>query len=254
MTAPLPEQMQTAVVTGGARGLGAAIVRALHADGYRVVIADRDVGDEGQALASELDLAGETAVTATLDVSNPADFQTVLDKCVDRYGSVEVLVNNAARTMAQPLMDIDPKVFNDIMATNAGGTFAGCQIFGRHFKTRRYGRIVNMASLAGQNGGTATGAHYAASKGAILTLTKIFARDLAAFGVTCNAISPGPMDSPMVRSIVPPEKMDGFLANIPVGQLGDPAYVARMVVMLAGPDAAFVNGACWDVNGGLFPR
>jgi len=218
-----------------------------------VVITDAVLGDEATALASELDLAGETAITATLDISKPGDFQEVLDKCVERWGSVEVLVNNAARTMAQPLMDIDPVVFNEIMATNAGGTFAGSQIFARHFKARGYGRIVNMASLAGQNGGTATGAHYAASKGAILTLTKVFARDLAPFGITCNAIAPGPMDTPMVRGVVG-DNVEAFLKNIPVGQFGDPDFVAKMVVMLASPEAAFVTGACWDVNGGLYVR
>ncbi len=218
-----------------------------------MVITDAVLGDEATALASELDLAGETAITATLDISKPGDFQEVLDKCVERWGSVEVLVNNAARTMAQPLMDIDPVVFNEIMATNAGGTFAGSQIFARHFKARGYGRIVNMASLAGQNGGTATGAHYAASKGAILTLTKVFARDLAPFGITCNAIAPGPMDTPMVRGVVG-DNVEAFLKNIPVGQFGDPDFVAKMVVMLASPEAAFVTGACWDVNGGLYVR
>lgn len=253
MAAPLPEKTQTAVVTGGARGLGAEIVRALHREGFRVVITDIEA-DAGADLASELDLAGETAVTATLDVTKPEDFQDVLDKSVERWGSVEVLVNNAARTAVKPVLDIDPADFNAILATNAGGTFAGSQIFGRHFKARGYGRIVNLASLAGQNGGTATGAHYAASKGAILTLTKVFARDLAPFGVTCNAIAPGPMDTPMVRSVITPDKMAAALANIPVGELGDPVFVAELVALLAGPKASFVNGACWDVNGGIYMR
>ncbi|SOC82909.1 3-oxoacyl-[acyl-carrier protein] reductase [Ensifer adhaerens] len=253
MAAPLPEKIQTAVVTGGARGLGAEIVRALHREGFRVVITDIEA-DAGASLASELDLAGATAVTATLDVNKPGDFQDVLDKCVERWGSVEVLVNNAARTAVKPVLEIDPADFNAILATNAGGTFAGSQVFGRHFKERGYGRIVNLASLAGQNGGTATGAHYAASKGAILTLTKVFARDLAPFGVTCNAIAPGPMDTPMVRSVITPDKMAAALANIPVGQLGDPVFVAELVALLAGPKAYFVNGACWDVNGGIYMR
>lgn len=253
MATPLPEKTQTAVVTGGARGFGAEVCRALHKDGFRVIITDVDPGPEAAALASELDLAGDTCMTATLDVAKPEDWQRVLDECVARYGSVEVLVNNAARTKAQPVMDIDPAEFNEILAVNAGGTFAGCQIFGRHFKDREYGRIVNMASLAGQNGGTATGAHYAASKGAILTLTKIFARDLAPFNITCNAIAPGPMDTPMVRAVLG-ENIDKAIANIPVGRLGDPAVVAELVAMLAAPRSAFVNGACWDVNGGLFMR
>ncbi|MGL4197851.1 MAG: SDR family NAD(P)-dependent oxidoreductase, partial [Allorhizobium sp.] len=149
MAAPLPEKIQTAVVTGAARGLGAEIARALHRAGFRVVITDVDA-EAGASLASELDLAGETAVTATLDVSKPEDFQSVLHRSVERWGSVEVLVNNAARTAVKPLLDIDPADFNAVLATNAGGTFAGSQIFGRHFKDRGFGRIINLASLAGQ--------------------------------------------------------------------------------------------------------
>ncbi|QPM90338.1 SDR family NAD(P)-dependent oxidoreductase [Pseudooceanicola algae] len=246
-------ETQTAVVTGAASGIGATITRALHGAGFRVIITDVD--EAGcYALAEELDLASELALTATLDVARPEDFQKVLDRTVDRWGSVEVLVNNAAVTRAQPVLDITPEDFNAVMAVNAGGTFAGSQIFARHFKDRGYGRIVNMASLAGQNGGTATGAHYAASKGAIMTLTKVFARDLAPFGITCNCISPGPMDSPMVHDIVGPDRMEGFLKNIPTGSLGDPAFVASLVTLLASPAASFVTGACWDVNGGLFMR
>lgn len=253
MAAPLPETVQTAVVTGGARGFGAEVCRALHRAGFRVIIADIDPGEEATALASSLDLSGETAMTATLDVSEPEAFRALLDKCIDRWGSVEVLVNNAARTAVKPVLEIDPADFNAIMATNAGGTFAGCQIFGRHMKQRGYGRLINMASLAGQNGGTATGAHYAASKGAILTLTKVFARDLAPFGVTCNAVAPGPMNTAMVRAVLG-ENIDAAIAGIPVGALGNPGFVAQMVAMLAAPAAAFVNGACWDVNGGIYVR
>ncbi|GAN81640.1 SDR family NAD(P)-dependent oxidoreductase [Acidocella aminolytica] len=250
---PAPDQIQTAVITGGGGGFGAAAARALHKAGFRVVVGDID-SSAAEALAAELDLSGETAVTATLDVSKPEHFQHVLDRIISRWGSAEVLVNNAARTAVQPVLEITPEDFNAIMAVNAGGTFAGSQIFGRHFKARGYGRIINLASLAGQNGGTATGAHYAASKGAILTLTKVFARDLAPFGVTVNAIAPGPMDTPMVRSVLTGDKLAATLANIPVGHLGDPDFVASLVVMLAAPSAGFVTGACWDVNGGIYMR
>ena len=106
------------------------------------------------------------------------------------------------------------------MAINLDGTFLGCQVFGAHFAERGYGRIVNIASLAGQNGGTATGAHYAAAKGGVATLTKVFARELASAGVTVNAVSPGPLDLPVVYETVAPDKLDSIKANIPVGTLG----------------------------------
>jgi NAD(P)-dependent dehydrogenase (short-subunit alcohol dehydrogenase family) len=121
-------------------------------------------------------------------------------------------------------------------------------------KARGAGRIVNIASLAGQNGGSATGAHYAAAKGGTLTLTKVFARDLAAQGVTVNAISPGPLDLPIVYESVAPEKLRQVLASLPGGKLGSAAFVADAAVLLASGDAHFANGACWDINGGLYMR
>ena len=157
-------------------------------------------------------------------------------------------------TVARPVMEIEPDEFDAVMAVNARGTFLGSQVFGAYFRDQGHGRIVNLASLAAQNGGTATGAHYGASKGAIMTLTKIFARDLAAGGVTVNAIAPGPLDTPIVHRTIPAEQMTGLRTNIPVGDIGDPRFIASLVVQLASPEAAFATGACWDVNGGLYMR
>ncbi|MFD4190306.1 MULTISPECIES: SDR family NAD(P)-dependent oxidoreductase [Amycolatopsis] len=238
---------QTAVVTGGAHGLGEAIVRRLHADGYRVAIADLD-GAAAEALAKELGEAKGYAV----DVADRAAVDGLLAAVLADFGSVHVLVNNAARTQAKKLMDITADELDAVLKVNLGGTFSACQVFGAHFAAQGYGRIVNMASLAGQNGGTATGGHYASSKGAVLSATKVFARELAPHGVTVNAVSPGPQDSPMVRSIV--DDVDGLARSIPVGRLGDPAFIARMVALLASPGAASVTGACWDANGGLYLR
>ena len=187
----------------------------------------------------------------------PGQFSVQLntrDVIVARWGSVEVLVNNAVVTVVRPVLDIPPEEFAQVIAVNLHGTFFGCQIFGRYFKDQGFGRIVNIASLAGQNGGTATGAHYAASKGAIITLTKVFGRDLGPFGVTVAAIAPGPLDLPSVRALTTPEKLAATLEMIPVRQLGDPAFIARTAVHLAGQDASFANGAVWDANGGLFMR
>ncbi len=186
-----------------------------------------------------------------LDVREKAEWTRALGEVLALWGSAHVLVNNAAMTVARPVMEIDPDEFDAVMAVNVRGTFLGCQVFGAHFRDQGHGRIVNLASLAGQNGGTATGAHYAASKGAITTLTKVFARDLAAGGVTVNAIAPGPLDTPMVHRTVPPERMAALRAGIPVGGIGDPRFVAALVVQLASAEAGFATGATWDVNGGL---
>jgi 3-oxoacyl-[acyl-carrier protein] reductase len=241
-----------AVVTGGAGGLGAHIVRRLHAGGHAVAVADLD-GTAAAALAAELDGAvGARGYAA--DVADKGSLEKLLATVVADFGGVQVLVNNAARTQARPLLEITPEELDSVMAVGFRGTFQACQLFGAHMAAQGYGRIVNMASLAGQNGGTATGGHYASAKGAVISLTKVFARELAASGVTVNAVSPGPQDSPVVHDIIGAGNLESFARSIPVGRLGDPAFIAEMVALLASPAAASVTGACWDANGGLYMR
>lgn len=251
MTGPLPG---AALITGAAQGLGFHIARALHRAGFAVALTDCRA-DAVKAAARALAPTGERIAAFALDVTDKNDFRQGLAQSVAAFGRVEALVNNAALTPTTALMDITAEEFDRVTAVNQRGAFFGCQVFGAHFAQQGYGRIVNMASLAGQNGGTASGAHYAASKGAILTLTKIFARQLAASGVTVNAVAPGPMDLPSVRAIVPPEKLTQIVEGmIPVKSLGDADFVADIVVKLVGRDAGFVTGAAWDINGGIFMR
>lgn len=242
-----------AVVTGAAGGMGAAIARKLHADGRRVLLADIDTAGV-EALAAELSPDGSTARGLELDVSRKVGFEEALATCRQIWGIPTIVVNNAAVTQAAELMNLAEADFTSVLTTNVNSIFFGCQVFGAAMADQGFGRIVNMASLAGQNGGTATGGHYAASKGAILTTTKVFARELAGRGVTVNAISPGPHDLPVVRATVPPDRLAGIVAGIPVGRLGSPSFVADMVGLLTSDDAYFVTGACWDVNGGLYLR
>lgn len=243
----------TVLITGAARGLGEALARAFHSAGWHVGVSDVD-GEAAQALAASLDPQGRTAIGLTLDVRDVAQFEAARDAMLAQFGSVQALVNNAVVTKARPVLEIDPDEFSAVVEINLRGTFIGCQVFGRLFKAQGYGRIVNMASLAGQNGGTATGAHYAASKGGIITLTKVFARDLGPSGVAVSAIAPGPLDSPAVHELVPAAALSALVETIPVRCLGDTGFIARTAVHLAGRDAAFANGAVWDANGGLFMR
>lgn len=244
---------QTVCITGASQGLGAALARGFHRAGWRVAVTDIDEA-AAAALAVALDGTGETAIAVPLDVRAEADFDRARDAILARWGAVHALVNNAVLTAAKPVLDIAPAEFDAVMAVNVRGTFIGSQVFGRVFRDAGYGRIVNIASLAGQNGGTATGAHYAASKGAIVTLTKVFARDLAGFGVTVNATAPGPLDLPSVRRTVPPDRLAQIVAGIPVGALGDATFIADMAIQLADRRASFVTGATWDANGGLYMR
>ena len=241
------------LVTGGAQGLGEYLSHAFHDAGYRVCVSDIDAAGAAK-LVESLSPSGQTAFGIGLDVREQDAFEAARDKLLSEWGRIDVLVNNAVVTKAQPVLEIEPDDFDAVLGVNMRGTFVGSQVLGRHFRDVGGGRIVNIASLAGQNGGTATGAHYAASKGGIITLTKVFARDLAPFGVTVNAIAPGPLDLPSVRALVPADKLEGLIAGIPVRQLGSPAYVAKTAVHLAAADASFANGAIWDINGGLMMR
>ena len=247
----IPSHHNVALVTGGSGGLGKVVCKRLLSEGYRVAMADIDSAALGRA-AVELD--DPDLVTCELDVTQSADFEAVLAVITKRWGGIGVLVNNAALTRTTPLFEISGEEFDAVTSVALKGTFLGCQTIGAHMRGHGYGRIVNMASLAGQNGGAATGAHYAASKGGIITLTKVFARDLAANGVTVNAISPGPQDLDSVRELLPTEKLEAVIKTIPVAELGDPDFIAHLVALLADPQASSATGATFDVNGGLYLR
>jgi len=241
------------LITGAARGLGAVIATRFHEAGYRVAIGDVML-DAGESLARSLSPDGETALALRLDVTSKADFESARDRIASNWGRVDALVNNAGASKVVALMDITGEQFDQVINVNLRSVLFGCQVFGQYFADLGVGRIVNIASLAGQNGGSATGAHYAAAKGGVITLTKVFARDLAAKEVTVNAISPGPIDLPIVYESVPKDKLAAVIAGIPVGKLGSAQYVADAAVLLAADNAYFATGACWDVNGGLFMR
>jgi 3-oxoacyl-[acyl-carrier protein] reductase len=245
---------KVALVTGAAQGLGYVLCESLLKAGYSVVVSDVSLSRAVDA-AQALDSKGNKAVGAKLDVMHKQDFAAALAFTIETFGHCDLLVNNAAMTPTTAVMDISPEEFSQVLDINLRGNFLGCQVFGQYFADRGFGRIVNLASLAGQMGGTASGAHYASSKAGIITLTKVFARQFAAMGVTVNAIAPGPVDVPSVREKVPAEKLDHIINNmIPVKAMSNPEFIGSMVVMLAANEASTVTGATWDINGGIYMR
>jgi 3-oxoacyl-[acyl-carrier protein] reductase len=238
---------RVAVVTGAARGLGQSIADRLAGDGLHVVYADRDAEGAKAAAAATGSLAVE------LDIRELASVESCLATAVERHGSVDVWVNNAAVTIARPFFEIEPAEWDDVLATNLRGTYFGCRVAGLHMRERGGGRIVNLASIAGQRGASVNGVHYAASKAGIVAITRFAASELAPFGVTVNAVAPAAIDGPSVAA-VPAEKIEAMVAMIPVGRLGRPNEVAVLVAYLAGDDAGFVTGATYDINGGMLMR
>jgi 3-oxoacyl-[acyl-carrier protein] reductase len=235
---------RVAVVTGAAQGLGEAIARSLHARGAQVVIADVNVEGAGRVAA---DLEGARPVEC--DVRD----RRQIERALDVAGTVDVLVNNAARTVSRPLWEIEQDEWDDVLAVNLRGVFLGCQLAGPRMRERGWGRIVNLSSIAGQAGGAVAGAHYAASKAGIIVLTKIVAAELAPHGVTCNAVAPAAVRTPVMDSM-PRDRLEAVRARIPVERFGEPHEVGELVAFLCSEEAGYITGATLDVNGGLLMR
>ncbi|MBB3084414.1 SDR family NAD(P)-dependent oxidoreductase [Geodermatophilus sabuli] len=248
----MTDTSRVAVVTGAGRGLGAAIATDLHAGGHRVALLDLD-GEAATAAAKALDPAGESAVGVAVDVRDPAALRDAFDQVRSSLGVPEILVNNAGRTVPRPVWDIDLDEWDDVLATNLRSVLIATRELAPAMRDRGWGRVVNMASLAGQQGGLVAGAHYAASKAGILVLTKIFAKELAAAGVTVNAVAPAAVRTP-VMDAMDPGQLERSLATIPVGRLGRADEVAALVGFLCTEAAGYITGATVDINGGVFMR
>lgn len=244
--------MPVAVVTGAAQGIGEAIAGRFASEGYGVVYGDINV-EAAERAAAAGDASGERALALELDVRRLDSVQACLDAAAARWDKVDVWVNNAARTLVAPFLEIDPAEWDDVLATNLRGTYFGCRVAGIHMSQRRSGSIVNLASVAGQWGRSLTGAHYAASKAGIISVTRSAAMALAPFGVTVNAIAPAAIEGPAAAAM-PPDKLAAYVQEIPAGRLGMPQEVAALAVFLASSDAGFTTGATYDVNGGILMR
>jgi len=235
---------QVAVVTGGGQGIGAAICRRLAAAGARVGVLDRET-QPAQTLADEL---GGLAVTA--NVTAEAEIQRAIAQVEAKLGPVSILVNNAGITgRSAPLWELSQQEFDIVLAVNVTGVFLCSKAVIPGMISRQYGRIVNIASVAGKEGNPNLGP-YSASKAAVIGLTKSMAKELVGKGnITVNSISPAVIATPILEGL-PQSTIDYMVSRIPMGRVGKPEEVAALVQFLVSAEASFTTGQCYDISGG----
>lgn len=241
--------MGVAVVTGGASGIGEAIVRRLAADGYAVAIGDLDF-EGATAVADELCGTGIVAMGARLDVASRESVERFFDKVEKELGPCRALVNNAGIAGAQSLDDLDPDIWERTIAVNLTGALLMSRRAVRGMKMVGAGRIVNLSSISGVRASFGR-TSYGTSKTALIGLTRQLAIELASERILVNAVAPGPIETPLVKALHTDGMRSNFIHGVPMHRYGTPAEVASVVSFLCSEDASYVTGVLLPVDGGF---
>lgn len=239
---------KTAIITGAANGIGAEIARTYAREGANVVLADLD---QAKALEVAEDIMRQTnakAVAVQCDVAKKEAVQKVVDVCVEQFGTVDIIVNNAGITLpACPVEDITPERWKKVLDIDLMGTIYGTQCVIPVMKKQKSGKIINMASVAGQVGGVFTEATYPVSKAGVICWAKAVAKQVGEYNITCNCIAPGTVLTAMTETLGSAEAS----LNVPLHRLGDVKDIAGAALFLASNESDFITGATINVNGGM---
>jgi 3-oxoacyl-[acyl-carrier protein] reductase len=241
---------QVALVTGGSRGIGRAIVQAFAAEGAKVAVVYRGSAEAAAGLVQEITQKGGTALALQADVADSASVDACVERVAKELGPIDILVNNAGVIEDDLFIRLEPERWNKVIQTNLGGTYNFCRAVAYdHMMKRRRGRIINISSVAAEHVNPGQ-TNYAASKGAINSFTRALAVELASRGVTVNAIAPGFIETDM-SAAVRNKAGDLIKKFIPMRRIGVPEDIARVAVFLASADSAYVTGQVLTVDGGL---
>ncbi len=238
---------KVALVTGAGGTMGGAVVHALRADGCRVAMIDLNLTSMA-ALAAQY---GHTVVAIACDIGDPEAVKVAHEQVVHQFGVVEILVNNAGILSNNKIEATTVAEWRRVMSANLDGALFWAQCVVPAMKANRWGRIINTSSLAAKTGGLTAGTAYSVSKGAMSALTFSLARELAAYGVTANAIAPAYVKTPMITEQLNEAQRQELIRQIPVGRFCEPEEFAHAVRFLASPLSGFITGEVLDLNGGL---
>jgi len=240
---------RSAVVTGGSRGIGRAIVLRLAEQGADVAFSYRGNEAAAKDTASSVEALGRKALAVQADVSQPESADALVKAALEAFGKVDILVNNAGITRDDLIMRMSIEAWRDVLETNLFGAFYCIKAVTRPMLRARAGRIVNITSVSGQAGQTGQ-ANYSSAKAGLIGLTKATARELASRGITCNAVAPGFVLTELTLDLAQ-EWQDRIAEQTPLGRFGTPEEIANAVAFLASDEAAYITGQVLGVDGGL---
>jgi 3-oxoacyl-[acyl-carrier protein] reductase len=247
-TKPTRQIQRVAIVTGAARGIGAATAELLCKKGVRVALVDIDF-DEIAELADQLSNQGHIATAFKCDVSNVQQIEQLVRDVVSTYNRLDILVNNAGICPRIPIAEMTEEWFDKIVNINMKSVFFLTRAAAEEMKHGKYGRVVNISSTGGRIGGVHNSTVYSATKGALLSMTKSMAREYAADGILINSVAPGAVDTRMFD--IDPAAKQAYVETVPLKRLAEPAELARSIVHLCSDETTWVTGATLDVNGGV---